>query len=519
MSRCARAFRVALVLTLAGAATRPVAAQSSAVPDCAFPGDLGGAREDLLRLDEVAGDRPVQSRGLLRPSDRFRPGGCPAAAGDPIARLGPVAVSLAPARIGGWYRSGYPADRNNGVVWAGRGISAVGAAGVRLRWGRVRAALAPALAFQDNDDFTTVPRALPGFSPFLHPFQHTIDLPQRFGTNHFETIHPGDSYVRIDFDEVGLGVSTENVWVGPAIRNPIVMSNTAPGFPHVFLEAPAIDFGDTRIGLEALHGWLEESDHFDSDPSNDGNRLLLWTLTVAPGPLPGLEIGYAHAYMYAQEHSAYFALFGAERAADGNELMSLFARWTLPGSGAELYAEVAREERWSGLDDLVNEPDHSQGFSLGAQKLSTLGPLRLRLQAELVHLQEKREGEGRAPVVYYTHEQVKQGYTHRGQLLGAPIGPGADAQFVALDALFDDASAGLFVERARRNDLTWIAVETRRHHPYRHDVEVTTGLRGHVRIGELLAAGTVAYAWRWNRDFLQDDTNLALELELSWSPQ
>ncbi|HVR28465.1 MAG TPA: hypothetical protein VMS86_02930, partial [Thermoanaerobaculia bacterium] len=159
---------------------------------------------------------------------------------------------------------------------------------------------------------------------------------------------------------------------------------------------------------------------------------------------------------------------------------------------------------------------------LGVQKLTALSDaLTLRIHGELVHLQEKGETRtnSRPLTVYYTHHQVTQGYTHRGQLLGAAVGPGGEAQFVALDALFARGTVGAYFERIRRNETVLDAVALRRSAPYEHDTELIGGLRALLLRGAFSVSADVSRTYRFNRDFRENDRSWRTELRLGWSPK
>ena len=60
-----------------------------------------------------------------------------------------------------------------------------------------------------------------------------IDMPERFGnTNHNKTTF-GQSSIRLNWKSLSLGISNENLWWGPSIRNSIMMSNHAESFKHM----------------------------------------------------------------------------------------------------------------------------------------------------------------------------------------------------------------------------------------------------------------------------------------------
>lgn len=493
--------------------------------------DLSGPAEELLRWGEITGTMPQRARSIRRPSDDVP--GPPCQGGDvriPMAyRVGEVRVSPAPVRAGFQYNGAYPDDRNNGALWAGRGTSGSFSAGIRVEVGPVSAGVAPVATYQQNEPYELRQTNRPGFSEFAHPFYSGIDLPQRFGDDAYSETGWGQSYVRADAFGIAAGVSNENLWVGPAARYPILMSNTGPGFRHLFLGTSApLDLWIAKFEGELVVGRLRESAHFDSNPENDENRLAMLVLGIQPRWLDGLELGFARSYMYQPREgdNDLAALFWpSETNLPGNELASVFGRWAFTESGAEIYGEWAREDRYFTLDnDLIPEIDHSQAYMIGFQKVTPIVAtaarrMAVRVRGELVHLQEKAEPRpGRPLPTYYTHSSVRQGYTHRGQLLGAAVGPGGDGQFVGVDGLFAWGTAGVFVERVRRNDSSAAARQARFSFPYDHDTELTGGIRGMALIGGFVLGGSVAYGQRWDRDFLQDDGGVKIELDLQWWP-
>lgn len=496
-----------------------------------------GHPEESVRLAEATGLIASRSIGLRRPSDPMRGARCPIADAEPLWQSVvagvPLRIESTPARMLTQFNGAAPDDRNNGPVWAGRGLSSSISGGVLVASGPVTAAWIPIVAWQQNRPFPLRAVARAGFSPLINGYYPgRIDLPQRHGSSSFSVVDAaGQSFVRVDAYGVSLGLSHENALVGPAARNPILLSATAPGFTHLFFEVAELDLRVAHLNATVLAGYLEESEYFDSIASNDRSGLALWTLSIRPRGLAGLEIGVARTYMTAMPSDggvvderglAEVLALGSASNLSGNELASLYARWVMPEAGAEIYGEWARDDRFSGVKtDLIPEIDHSQAYGIGLTKVTPAGGGHVRVAAELNHLQEKAENRGGRPLpVYYTHHSVRQGYTNRGQLLGASIGPGADAQYVGVDWLDDWGHAGFFVERVRRNDASAAAIEARRGWPYRHDTTMTAGIRGAVRWRGIDFAAVAAYDHRYYRDFLmEEDRGLRLELDVLLSPR
>lgn len=482
------------------------------------PQRLASPLDDVRRIAEITGLAAPESRLVLRRSR-------------PDSAVGGLMGELLPAESRVLLNSGYAHTGNDGLLWAGRGLSSAVSGGVRFRWRALSIAVAPEVAWQQNRAWEIRPLPRPGISAYAYPYDGGIDYPQRFGPDSFWSAGPGASHVRVDAFGAAAGLSSENLWWGPATRYPILMSSTAAGFPHAFLGTSGpLSIGIGTLEAELILGGLTESEHFDQNPLNDRTMLLGVVGAFSPRGLDGLSLGAARVYQYKPEGDGWdvdggvildmFLPSGSNRP--GNELISLFGRWVL-APGAEVYGEWAREDRFFDLAELLQEPDHSHALMLGMQKVAELRErLSLRVQLEAValqHLGELRESSRPLPI-FYTHHEIRQGYTHRGQLLGAWIGPGGDAQYLAVDALTDRGMGGVFLERVRRADASTAAIAARRWWPYQHDTALTFGVRGISAILEdLTVAGSASWSYRYNRDFLErDDTNIGLSLEATWSP-
>ncbi len=76
----------------------------------------------------------------------------------------------------------------------------------------------------------------------------------------------------------------------------------------------------------------------------------------------------------------------------------------------------------------------------------------MRLQGELTTLEQSATFRNRSLGSYYTSRRVIQGYTQRGEPLGAAIGPGASGQWLAADYMEPSWSFGVFAGRIRWNE-------------------------------------------------------------------
>jgi hypothetical protein len=136
-----------------------------------------------------------------------------------------------------------------------------------------------------------------------------------------------------------------------------------------------------------------------------------------------------------------------------DHLYSLFGRWVFPRGGVELYTEWARLLVPLSVRDFLVAPNNTQGYTLGLQ---WRGPSwrdgNFRLQTEFTQLEQSATFRDKPGPSWYTSTRVIQGYTNRGEMLGASIGPGASSQFLAMDFLKSDWRLGTFAGRIRWNE-------------------------------------------------------------------
>jgi hypothetical protein len=456
---------------------------------------------DRERLGELIGD-VAPNRNLLRSTSeltgrRDNDGG---------AFLRPLAPEVE------WVRnSDLPFSSNQGTLWAGRGNNLRLRAGFQADWGPVSLIVAPEWTHSENGAFDLpdarlTPLADQTGNPFADPFHvlpNSIDRPIRFGDTSFSTFHPGQSTLAVHTGAVTFGISTENEWWGPGIRNAIVLSDNAPGFGHLFVRtAEPISTGIGTFDGRLLLGALKESSYFDDLPANDTRSFSGFAMTwQPPGLEDGLALGFTRAvYEPVDGTSAvlphvFDALFSfpgrpndlpvsdSTQTPGPDQMYSLFGRWVFPKSGFELYGEYSRMEFPASFRDLLVAPGHTQGYTLGLQWGLPIrgGRDALRVQTEHTYLEKSTTFRDRPVGTYYTSRAVAQGYTHEGRVLGAAIGPGASSHWLALDYFGPSWDVGLFGERIRWNNDAWGDIP-----PIpaiaalwcKHDVTVRGGIRG-----------------------------------------
>src|SRR6266540_3431404 len=456
--------RLAAAMVLATCAVAPLRAEGACEPGRELLVDgLGTPAAEVLRTAQLAGAAPLAPDLLRRAGARdaqLCAGGEGFAWADRIAQA-PAAddrLAVLPVRVASVWNLRFPSAGNDGLLWPGRGFSTLASAGVYARLGPLSAAVAPEVAWQQNAWFETVPTGRTGDLAFRNPwYRDSFDVPQRFGAGPFTRVAPGQSFVRLDAFGAAIGVSTENRWLGPGLRNALVLTNAGPGFPHLFLgTSKPVDIGVGKLEALALWGRLDRSRY-------GGDRGNPWFTALAidwePRWIPGLYLGAARAFVETAAslrgdafltilESPWKSQLPAGDNPQDNQIAALWFRWVLRDSSAELYGEWGKDDFPASVGALIRETSKTQAWVLGFQKLSRAGSPWLRVQIELASVYDGGGNFTRAasPDSFYTHS-VGLGYTNGGQPLGAFVGPGGISAWLAVDVLGHSGRFGAYVER------------------------------------------------------------------------
>lgn len=386
-----------------------------------------------------------------------------------ISRFG-ITLSLHDPEMQTWWRNLRPGGINDGAVWQGRGFTSSLSTGMHLHWRFLSASVRPLFILNQNRDFPLSRYPVGGErSKFSYPFQR-MDIPQRFGDRPFWSVDAGPSYLKADYRGFEAGMSNQNRWWGPALHYPIIMGNSAPGFPHVFAgmgEPKDIYIGD--LEATAIWGVLHESDYFDDRSFNDERFITGLTMSFNPVPVPDLTVGYSRVYyrflppegIPTREVFKVFEPFTKSNISSENnpgggdvydQLLSLFGRWVFPGSGFEMYGEWSRNDHAWDLRDALGDPQHSQGYMAGFQKTFTLTNANiLAVNAEIVNI-TANTARSRGQGTYYKHGLVSQGYTQKGQPLGLGMGPGTNSQLLNGKYYFSKGKISAHIRRTAYNN-------------------------------------------------------------------
>jgi hypothetical protein len=405
-----------------------------------------------------------------------------------IRAAGTPGVSLDPMGARVFLNTGYPWGQNHGAIWQGKGLTTAVDAGVTAAFGPLTITLHPQIIYNQNGDFPLAPVERAGITPdapltaYSYPWR-PMDQPQRFGPDAFWTLDPGRTSVRLNWRGVSASFGTESLWWGPGVQNGILMSDNAPGFPHAALTtAHPVDIGIGKVEAQWIWGRPQASKWADTVPAvwyqdhalTDTRFLTGTVVSFKPRGMAWMTLGVERTFIQMVPAGGlgagdYLAVFQGvlksnfmtpdnptgEDARD--QMFALFARWARPGSGFEVYTEWARNDHAQNLRDMVLQPEHSQGYTLGLRQVLPLRTGRLlSVQAELTHLEKPSTSRVLDYGSYYAHWAIPAGYTQRGQVIGAAVGPGGDGQFIGVDLYAPWGRAGFFLQRqVRDNDAYW----------------------------------------------------------------
>lgn len=378
------------------------------------------------------------------------------------------------------YNTATPYGQNDGALWQGRGFNGAFSGGVRLDGYGVELTLKPVLSFSQNLEFDYIQPIYSGANfagkaaEYGYYGLRSIDTPQRFGDEPFFTFDWGDSEIRYAWKTLTAGFGTQAVWLGPAEFNPIIHSNNAPSYPKLDIglrrqpmTLPWLGWHIGDIEFRSWWGYLSESDWFDNNASNDHNLITGLSFAYSfPSLLSGLTIGINRVMLSrwdALNYGAIFTLlnpfiinFGRD---ENDQLASLTFNYHLPKAGMNIYYEFGREDFSPAIDYFIRYPFHTAAYTAGVKKsLPVNDILAGEILLEVTGIEGSQDYDRliASGYTYYTHSVIRQGYTNRGQHLGAGIGGGGNSQYLGFKLYFPRGYGGLFVQRRNPDlDYTW----------------------------------------------------------------
>ncbi len=419
-----------------------------------------GSRDEWRIIDAARAAHPIQIG--VRP---FGPLAIRRLAGDTTTHHRAL-LSRTPAWSAFWYNTTRAYNENTGPVWIGRGATLAASAGVIGGWGLLSYSLRPVAFWAQNADYEpsfALPRARGTYNnPY---FTGRLDEPYRFGPRAYARGDWGESFVRVDTRWIAAGFSNgAQVW-GPARIHPLVLSNNAGGFPHAFLETGTPQsIGIGTVTMRWMAGRLAPSGY--GPDSGGGARMGIGAAgSFSPRGMAALELGatrFFHLYdsPAARDFSSLTLPFSGllkqgltpdvHTVREYNQIASLFMRLAPQRSRLEVYGEYYRDDHAWDFRDLLGEPDHKSSYLVGMHRSWSDAMTRsTSVTVEVVNSRMSHLKRVRTQQPPYLHQDLIEGHTLRGLVLGSPVMPGGGAVTVEVERGTPGRSWGAIAEVAR----------------------------------------------------------------------
>jgi hypothetical protein len=402
-------------------------------------------------------------------------------------------VQLLPFTVQQQYNTDHPYSLNDGPMIPARGYQTLISGGFYAKFGPLSIQLRPEFVYAQNRNYQGFYKEVNDFKWFeYYEVQLFSDLPEKFGDKPYRKLLWGQSSIRLTYGSVSFGLSNENLWWGPGMRNSLVMSNTSDGFSHYTLNT--VKPIRTPIGSfegQIIAGRLENSGFDVPDTSgrtfmggpiyqrkrNEWRYINAMVLSYQPKWIPGIFFGITRSFTKygSEKDSSFRAMFPVffplqrknqsdvpNRPKGPDQRVSLFVRWLCVPENAEVYYEFMRENQPDSWRDFTLMPTYSSAYIFGLRKLIPLNRHKgqfIQVNLELTQLEQTNADPNWLYRFIYTNKTVTQGYTNNGQLLGAGIGPGSNMQSLSVSWIKGLKTIGVQIERyVHNNDYQNVAI-------------------------------------------------------------
>lgn len=325
----------------------------------------------------------------------------------------------------------------------------------------------------------------------------------------------GQSMVRLKAGRLlAITAGTQQLWWGPAVFNSLMMSNNAPGFPHLSLHTYKplqLPMGTIEFQLNGGHlqnrlNWPMEN--FSGQrverilPGNIDKKRYFSGLNFAFQPIfmPGFTVGINRVfqfYLYEKENQGNIlqkylpvltSLFKNKIGNGGNEiqnrdqLINIFARYIFKEHHLEVYGEFGWNDHKYNLRDLASNPDHAAAYNIGVRKIFPVkDKLFYTIEMEITQMAPTNSDIARSSGNWYEHSRVREGYTHMGQIIGGGVTLGDNTATFRVSRTTDKSKQSILIERYQHdpqfNAIKWtdwcLAV---RHQQYWKTMTVSAGM-------------------------------------------
>ena len=371
-------------------------------------------------------------------------------------------IQLLPINFLQKYNSHHPYGWNDGPLSFSKGYQFVGSGGVYMRWRNIHLTLRPEYFKTASDPYETSP-----------------NWGQR--TPALSRLTLGQSSLRVDFGPLSVGVSTQNLWIGPGHYSSLLMSNNAPGFNHFSiglnrpLNTPIGSFQLAIVGgtltANAIQGF-ENKFLKIYDINNNTRYLNLLSFTYNPSIFKNISLGLNRAFQQftklkpSNKLTDYYLitlnpLFRNQYRDDNapiDQLISGFAKYIFTNEHAEIYYEYGWNDGSSNLRDLNLEVAHSAASIFGLKKITYLNfNTFLNIEIEATKMAQSPNYLLRNAGNWYEHGQLGEGYTNQNQILGSGSGFGNNIQTLNINWNKNWTKIGIQFQHIAQNPIRLIS--------------------------------------------------------------
>ena len=344
-------------------------------------------------------------------------------------------ISLLPINLNQKLNTDHPYGWNDGAMSYSKGYQMQVSAGIFASFGNLKVQLRP---------------------EFVKTASGQYETNQSWGlvTKGLSKILPGQSSVRYDLNKISLSASTQNLWWGPGISNSMLMSNNAPGFFHYSISSnrPLKTFlGNFQFQIISAILKQDSSQGYENrnlkklNLQNRNRTYNALTFTFQPVIMKNITFGLTRAFQNLAENNIsgfvpkYLPVLGSffgsayNDTINRDQILSFNTRWVFPKNHAEVYFEFGYNDAKDNFRDLMLDMSHSSGYIFGFKKLAYLNNLDyLDFGAEVIRMAQTPSYLMRNAGNFYEHGSMREGYTHKNQILGAGSGFGNNMQTVNL---------------------------------------------------------------------------------------
>lgn len=369
-----------------------------------------------------------------------------------------IELTILPINTSFVFNSHHPTNINDGEFLPSKGIQKNISHGIHIKRGNWSTQIRPSLLISENKPFQTFLTQYDGIHwRDYYEWVNRIDLPERFRDGKIISAYLNQSYMKYNYKNASIRLSTENLWWGPGMYQSLLMTNNSPGFLHLnFQSDKPISTKWGNIEWQTISGKLLNSKiepvesrrvfngQFLYNPKIEDQRIITGGLiSFQPKHIPGLFIGYTKiAYLYKKDAKSvidFLPLFGtfgldltkSEKLDRKKTMGSIFFRYLMQKEKAEIYAEIGNKNKTINPTKILSTENQFNGYVAGLRKFLLLrNKQNIEIGLEFFQVGLQNSNDISNIKSWYLDESIRHGFTNRGQIVGSGLGPGSNSQLI-----------------------------------------------------------------------------------------